>query len=62
MVVLDIAICFGCQQMLEANSMWLLTMYAEVNQLAAAKASRSSAIFDCVVVTKDMLEAAKQDS
>lgn len=32
-------------------------MYAEVNQLAAAKASKSSAILDCVVVTSDKFEA-----
>jgi len=35
-----------------------LTRYAEVNQVASAKASKSSAILDCVVVITDIFEAA----
>jgi hypothetical protein len=35
-------------------------MYAEVNQEAATKASRSSAILDWVVVTNDRLEAGRK--
>jgi hypothetical protein len=35
-----------------------LTRYAEENQLAYTKASKSSAIFDCVVVIPDMFDAA----
>jgi hypothetical protein len=34
-----------------------LTRYAEENQLAYIKESRSSAIFDCVVVIPDMFAA-----
>ena len=33
------------------------TRYAEANQLASAKASRSRAIADCVVVSKEKLDA-----
>lgn len=35
-----------------------LTRYAEENQLAYIKESKSSAIFDCVVVIPDMFDAA----
>ena len=35
----------------------LHTRYAEANQLASAKASRSRAMADCVVVSKEKLHA-----
>lgn len=40
-----------------AKSRVARTKYAEVNQLASLKASRSAAMVDCVVVSPDIFEA-----